>query len=194
MQVGVVCTQHYSSYKCTETLPTTSTTAITPHYSNYTNYRNYIKLHQLHLTTPFTLNYNDYTKLDQLKKTTPNTEITATTATTPNYTNYRIYINYIKLHQLQQPQKLQKTIATTSIYINYPEINYRDMNSSTFVTVIIDHRLINVSVFLQLYRSTPAGLEGYSEYGIKIVINLRFSVLYLGYILRLTNLNGLFTL
>ena len=128
-------------------------------HSIYTNYRNYIKLHQLHLTTPFTLNYNDYTKLDQLKKTTPNTEITATTATTPNYTNNRNYIKYIKLYQLQQPQKLQKTIATTPIYINYLDRNYLDMNSSIFVTVIIDHRLFNVSVLLQLYRSTPGGLE-----------------------------------
>lgn len=33
------------------------------------------------------------------------------------------------------------------------------MNSSIFVTVIIGHRLFNVSVLLQLYRSTPAGLE-----------------------------------
>ena len=33
------------------------------------------------------------------------------------------------------------------------------MNSSIFVMVIIGHRLFNVPVLLQLYRSTPAGLE-----------------------------------
>ena len=119
------------------------TTAITPHYSNYTNYRNYIKLHQLHLTTPFTLNYNDYTKYRNYK----------------NYCNYTKLLQLQELYQLQQPHKLQKTIATTPIYINYLHRNYPDINFSIFVTVVIDHRLFNVSVLSRLYRSTPGGLE-----------------------------------
>ena len=98
VQVGVVCAQHYSSYKCNKcncnNTKLNLTTAITPHYSNYTNYRNYIKLHQLQ-------------ELYQLHQTTP------TTTTTKLQKNYS---NYTYLHQLPW-QKLTGHDMNSSIFV-----------------------------------------------------------------------------
>ena len=104
------------------------------------------------------LSYKEHIS-DQLKKAY------AKASALTKYRNYSNYCNYTKLHQQQELYQLHPTIPTTTTTkttencSNYLDRNYLDMNSSIFVTVIKDHRLFNVSVLLQLYRSTPGGLE-----------------------------------